>query len=58
MKKILGIVVLSLLLSGNTFAEKKFLVCNSDNRVIEEGIYEFLISINLDCENLKFSALK
>ena len=48
MKKLLGIVVLSLLLSLNAYAEKKFLVCNSDNRVIEEGVKEFLTSINLD----------
>ena len=48
MKKLLGIVVLGLLLSGNAYADKKFLVCSSDNKVIEKGVKEFLTSINLD----------
>ena len=48
MKKLLGILVLGLLLSGNAYADKKFLVCSSDNKVIEKGVKEFLTSINLD----------
>ena len=41
-------MVLGLLLSGNAYADKKFLVCSSDNKVIEKGVKEFLTSINLD----------
>jgi hypothetical protein len=48
MKKLLGIVVLGFLLSGNAYADKKFLVCSSDNKVIEKGVKKFLTSINLD----------
>ena len=48
MKKLLSIIVLGLLLSGNAYADKKFLVCSSDNKVIEKGVKEFLTSINLD----------
>ena len=48
MKKLLGILVFSLLFSGNAYADKKFLVCSSDNRNIEKGVKEFLTSINLD----------
>ena len=49
MKKLfLSIFVLSLLLGGNAYADKKFLVCSSDNKVIEKGVKEFLTSINLD----------
>jgi len=48
MKKLLSILVLSLLFGEIAYAEKKFLVCSSDKRVIEENVKEFLTSINLD----------
>ena len=48
MKKLLLTILFTLILSGVARAEKKFLVCNSDDRVIEAGVKEFLISIDVD----------
>ena len=48
MKKLFLTILFTLILSGVARAEKKFLVCNSDDRVIEAGVKEFLISIDVD----------
>lgn len=62
MKKLLFTILFTLILSGVARAEKKFLVCNSDDRVIEAGVREFLISIDVDdnflmINNKKFNVI-
>jgi hypothetical protein len=52
MKKLLGIVVLSLLMSGNAIAEKLFLTCDYENK--EWGT---IINFEFDLKNKKYITL-